>query len=354
MKDIKIFGGGLAGLTAAINLARKGYGVTVFEKESRIGGPENFTPSVQMTPIHFQKMKDYIGIDVECCFEELSQFKAYMYSKIVNFNTKHLYVTERGPRATSLDYYLYKIALEEGVNIEFSHPLKAENIENLTNNSIIAVGNYSPMVKYLKLPHIPFRLYVTNMETKSRNNTCLAYFDKYLDEYGYISAKNGLIFGSVSLLLNKPRENFIKFQNQLKQSEGIEFKKWNMVISQFPEKIHLLKKVSGKTVILAGSISGFFDPFFSYGVNSALISGKIASSTIISRKHGLKEFRRFMVNLNKMFLFARIYSKIPIKNYFTPAMFKIFNKNLPIFGPSSNNIPGFTHEDCFGIKNIEF
>jgi len=35
-----------------------------------------------------------------------------------------------------------------------------------------------------------------------------------------------------------------------------------MVISHFPVKIYLLKKVAGKTVILAGSLSGFFDPFF--------------------------------------------------------------------------------------------
>ena len=273
-----------------------------------------------MTPLHLKKIKEYIGIDVECCFTELNKFKAYIYSEIVNFNTKHIYVTERGPRKTSLDYYLYKIALEEGVNFEFSHPLNSENIAKLTNNSIISIGSFSPTIKHLKIPYIPFRHFDSYMITENNNNSCLAYFNNYLDGYGYISQKNRLISASATFRLDKTKENFAIFQNQLKQTEGLEFKKWNMFIAYFPEKIYLTRKFSGKTIILAGSVSGFFDPFFSFGVNSALVSGKIAATTIISKKTGLKEFRRFMVNLNKMFLYARIYSKIPLKNHFVPAM----------------------------------
>jgi len=102
-------------------------------------------------------------------------------------------VTERGPRKTSLDYYLYKIALEEDVNFEFSHPLNSKNLEDITDNSIIAVGNYSPIIKYLKLPCILYRHYTTHMKIKNRNITCIAYFDSYLDKFGYISSKDMLL-----------------------------------------------------------------------------------------------------------------------------------------------------------------
>lgn len=37
-KTVAVVGAGLSGLTAALDLARKGYGVRVFEKEERVGG----------------------------------------------------------------------------------------------------------------------------------------------------------------------------------------------------------------------------------------------------------------------------------------------------------------------------
>jgi hypothetical protein len=109
-----------------------------------------------MTPIHFEKMKEYIGIDVEPCFSELKTFKAYIFSKIVHFNPKYLYVTERGPNKTSLDYYLFKIAQKEGVNFEFSHPLTPNMINSIPDNSIIATGTYSGLCKHMKLRYTPF------------------------------------------------------------------------------------------------------------------------------------------------------------------------------------------------------
>ncbi len=56
MKDIKILGGGLSGLTAAINLAKAGYKVDVFEKRSDCGkrfhgdleGIENWSSKVDV------------------------------------------------------------------------------------------------------------------------------------------------------------------------------------------------------------------------------------------------------------------------------------------------------------------
>lgn len=128
MKNINIYGAGLSGLTAAINLARDDYKVTIFEKEKRVGGSVTYTPSVHMTPIHFEKMKEYIGIDVEPFFSELDVFKANIYSKIVTFKPNNLFVTERGFSKTSIDYNLFKIAEDEGVNFEFSHPLTKENV----------------------------------------------------------------------------------------------------------------------------------------------------------------------------------------------------------------------------------
>ena len=169
-KIINIYGAGLSGLTAAINLSRKGYEVTVYEKEERIGGLGKCNPSVHMTPLHFKKMKEYIGIDVEPCFSELKTFKAYIYSKIVHFDPKYLYVTERGPNKTSLDNYLFKIAQKVGVNFEFSHPLTPDMLNFIPDNSIIATGTYSDLCKHLKLRYIPFIHFDGHIKTRNDDN----------------------------------------------------------------------------------------------------------------------------------------------------------------------------------------
>ena len=171
MKKVDIYGAGISGLTAAINLVKDGYNVTVFEKEKEIGGSVKHTPSVHMTPIHFEKMKNYIGFDVEPFFSKLDKFKADIYSKEVTFNPKHLYVTERGRSKDALDYNLFKIAEDLGVNFEFSHPLTKENINEiryvsasfqciarpvycrLTNPSIMSVTRY-PVRSTSKSPRI--------------------------------------------------------------------------------------------------------------------------------------------------------------------------------------------------------
>jgi flavin-dependent dehydrogenase len=346
----------LSGLTAAINLARKGYNVTIYEKEPRVGGLEKCNPSVHMTPLHFKKMKEYIGIDVEPCFSELKKFKAYIYSKIVQFNPKYLYLTERGPNKTSLDYYLFKIAEEEGVNFEFCHPLTPNMIKSIPDNSIIATGTYSGLCKHMKLHYIPFIHFDGHIKTRCSNNFCLAYFDSYIGGYGYayIAAKDRLISGEIDFFLNQPYEKYLnKFKKRLKETNNLEFSKWSLVKDYYPEKSFLFKKIQRKTFIFSGAISGFHDPFFGFGVNSALISGKIAAMTIISKKKGMQEYKRFTKNLSKMFILSKIYNHLPFRNIVIPRLFKSTKTNIPIIGKNLCNIPGFTHEDCFKIINIE-
>ena len=309
-----------------------------------------------MTPLHFKKMKEYIGIDVEPCFSELKTFKAYIYSKIVHFDPKYLYVTERGPNKTSLDYYLFKIAQKEGVNFEFSKPLTPNMINSIPDSSIIATGTYSGLFKHIKLRHIPFIHFDGRIKTRTNDNFCLAYFDSYIGGYGYayIAAKDKLVSGEIDFFLNQPYEKYFKnFKKQLKETKNLEFSNWSLVADNIPEKIHLFKKLHGKTFVLAGAISGFHDPFFGFGINSALISGKIAAMTIVTKKRGIQEFNRFTTDLARMFIWSKIYNHFPLKNIVIPRIFKSSTTSIPIIGRNLRSIPGFTHDDCFRILNIE-
>ena len=295
-----------------------------------------------MTPINFKKMKEFIGIDVEPCFSELKTFKAYIYSKIVNFNPKYIYVTERGSNKTSLDYYLFKIAQKEGVNFEFSHPLTLDKIKSIPNNSIISTGTYSGLCKYLKLRQTPFIHFDSHIKKQGIDNFCLAYFDSYIGGYGYAytAAKDELVSGEIDFYLNQPSEKYLEvFKKKIKESIDLEFNEWSLVNDYYPEKLYLLKKLHGKTFVLAGAISGFHDPFFGFGINSALISGKIAAMTIVSKKKGAQEFNRFITNLSRMFILSKIYNYLPLKNIFIPRLFKSTKTIIPIIGRNLRNIP---------------
>lgn len=325
------------------------------EKEERIGGSEKCNPSIHVTPIHFLKMKKYIGIDVEPCFSELKTFKAYIYSKIVYFSPKHLYVTERGPNKTSLDYHLFNIASREGVKFEFSDPLTLDMINSIPDGSIIATGSYSCLYKHLKLDYVPFIHFNSHMKIQDNDNSCISYFDNLFAGYGYayIAAKAGFASAEVDFSLTQPYEKYLKrFKKMLKENDNLEFGKWSFMMDCIPKKIHLFKKLHGKTFVLTGVLSGFHDPFFGFGVNGALISGKIASMTIISKKRGLQEFKRFAINLNKMYILSKIYNYLPMKNVVIPQLFRNSNSAIPFIGKNLQNIPGFTHRDCFRIMNI--
>lgn len=353
MASITIFGAGVSGLTAAINLAKEGYEVTIFEKEDRIGGTKKCTPSVHMTPLHFQKMKEYIGIDVEPCFSELDLFKAYIYNKVVLFDHSKLYVTERGPNTSSLDYYLYKKALELGVTFEFSNPLTSSSLSKVPDNSIIATGGYSCLCKELKVYHVPFVHYDSTKKINHKKNLCFAYFDSYLAGYGYVASKEGMISAQVGFTLKQPHKKLVeRFKIDIYETENLEFQHWTMVNDNFPGRTYNIKKIHGRTVILTGMLSGFLDPFFGFGVNSAMISGKIAAQTILSKKKGIQEYKRFTEKLNKMFLLSRVYDFLPLRKIIIPRFFNNAKRSIPFIKENFQNIPGFIQKDSFQILNV--
>jgi flavin-dependent dehydrogenase len=344
-EDIHIYGGGLSGLICAINLARNGFDITVFEKEKRIGGSKKCHPSIHMTPINIEKMEKYIGINIKSCFSKLEIFNGYIDNKKFSFSTKNLFVVERGPRELSLDFYLYSLAIKEGVKFKFSHPLKKEKLSEIPDNSIISTAGYSQLGNSLKIPFITFKQYDTHMKADLGNIT-KAYFGNYSSDYGYISGKNGIISAQLSGSSKLSLKDVNRFIQLVKETENIELKNWSSILSYFPKKVQLFKKFFGKTFILTGDIAGFLDPYFGFGINGALISGKIASLCFTSRKKALNEFNKYKSNLNKNLLFHTVYWHLPFKNYIRKKVLKIQDKHILSI---NNSIPGFAEEDWLKI-----
>ena len=346
--DVQIYGAGVSGLVSAIHLARIGYHVTIHEKEEKIGGSLHCHPSAQMTPMHLQQMEKYVGLELQSCFSEVREFRGYIGPKKLVFSTRDLYVVERGPRPSSLDYFLYKTALDEGVSLEFSHPLAPEELKGIPDNSIIATAGYSQMVKALHLPYVTFKQFDTHLQT-DLGDISIAYFGDFTSDYGYISTKNGLLSAQLSGPLHLSQEKLHTFTNLVKETEGIELEGWSSIISYFPKKARLFTTFAGKTYVLAGDVAGFLDPFFGFGVTGALISGKIAAMGIQSKQKALQEFKQFSSYLNKDLLVHTIYWHLPFKKLLLSQVMK-FQENH--FSLVKRSIPGFTDEDWVKIISI--
>ena len=177
----------------------------------------------------------------------------------------------------------------------------------------------------------------------------IAYFGDFTSDYGYISTKNGLLSAQLSGPLHLSQENLNKFTNLVKETEGIELDGWSSIISYFPKKARLFTKFAGKTYVLAGDVAGFLDPFFGFGVNGALISGKIAAMSILSKQKALQEFKQFTSHLNKDLLVHTIYWHLPFKKLLLSQVMKFQDNHLSFV---KRSIPGFTDEDWLKIISI--
>ena len=155
MKQVSIYGAGLAGLVAAVNLARDGYAVTVFEREEGIGGSKEYHPSIHSTPLQPKETWDYIGMDLSDCFVKTEQYPNMWYnSKRITLppyvDNLSVYNVERGARKTSIDSRLYSLALDAGVAFEFGRALTPQEIEAAPDGSIIATGLYKEPVLWFR------------------------------------------------------------------------------------------------------------------------------------------------------------------------------------------------------------
>jgi hypothetical protein len=150
-------GAGLAGLVAAITLARKGYEVRVLEKYKTVGAQPERWPMVDVTPFLPERMSRYLGIEVGAPqVQPCKQLNGYFWGEAfeVPIGRTNLCVVERGPRKTGLDGYLLEVALAEGVKVEFEHPVMGQGaIADLPPDTIMATGLYADVFDALNIPY---------------------------------------------------------------------------------------------------------------------------------------------------------------------------------------------------------
>jgi len=316
MKKI-IVGAGLSGMVAAINLRQNGHDVEILEKAPGIGGvslefEENFKQRYvfgDMTPFDLEKLSKYINVDLKrrhietddnYFFKTLPHARFYSYGKKydVNFPKKlQIKLIERGPRKSSLDYFIYLTALEHGVKFHFGASIQnKKDFKQLPEGTILSTGMFIGTYKMLDIPYTPIYGYFANRKIEDyAGPQLIAHFDRFMKDFCLFTFINGIggatLFQKNIRLTEKSKEWYL---GDLKNKEGISFPNWHLSEAMMAAPTGSIRnpRLFHDKFILSGTLAGMQDPFGAFGVHGALISGKIAAMAVENRKKAMIEFKR--------------------------------------------------------------
>ena len=340
-KSVHIVGAGLSGLVAAICLAREGHEITVLERAKSIGGLHPHHPSNHSTPVNVELMKDYVGIDITPCLTPQTHMYVHVGGRRYSLSW-NCYSVERGPRKTSLDTFLYELALKAGVKFEFDQVIT--NPLDLPDPTILATGLFPETYKALDRPvmRLPCFSATRKVTDPGRQGEIRTWFGSYTNTYGYAPINNELDY----ILLFSDRElspgNLKRFEEELDRSEGLRFDRWDafevFVPMGRPDAPRLFE--GGK--ILAGTLAGMMEPGAYFGIHGALLSGKIAATAVRDPEGAARDFKRFSKGY-KLSWYRNRWMNNPQKLIFHRLYFRLPALFGPLMSMTDSGIPGIEH-----------
>ncbi|MCX5727041.1 MAG: FAD-binding protein [Candidatus Saganbacteria bacterium] len=296
-KPIIVAGAGLAGLTAAINLAKDGHKMIVHEKNADVGlrhqgqiqGFENFIYDINtfefLQNLNIEKNFIYKPINnISLISYDLKRYEFYSGSPFV-------YLIKRGNNENCLDYALKKQAEKLGVKIQFNSRITPQEAD------IVATG---PPKATILIPGISFK---TDL-----NDLIWVIFDDNIAPkgYAYFFVCNGqATIGSFM------KHDFKDSRNYLNKTIDA-FKK----LSDF--KIDNEKHFTGFfyfdikhdfSRIIAGEAAGFQDYCSAAGIKFAMHSGYLAAKNLNNIKNYKNALKKEIYPQQKISMVYRFFSE---------------------------------------------
>lgn len=320
MDTVRILGGGISGLTAAINLAKAGIDVEVHEKKGHCGKHcsdfqflENWTSDE-----HVFDLLERIGI------EKRFYIKPYHSIEIVTSSMRtytgksgkpFMYLVKRGPEKDSIDSSLARQAKKSNARIIYSSGLK------LADADIVATGPRKPntVVRGIK-----FRLEHPDRSVMLIDNKVSKGSYSYLilnDNVAEIACPNPKGTEDADERLGRCIRFFEKFLDMRVGRIDEEFSATANFI--YPESA-----VSGRQHYV-GEAAGFQDRLFGFGMLYAMKSGYLAAESITKKldydQLWKKSFREHMrISLEN----KEIYRSISDRSF--DNMIRLMNSKNPI------------------------
>lgn len=314
-KRVEIVGAGLAGLTAGINLARRGFEVMVHEAKEQMGGDLSYADSTLMD---VPALRRELGVEVEEALEPWTLTRAWAYGKKYEFGLPRGvegYTVERGKGEHSLENVLYRQALAEGVEVRLGSRLSKREMKELPPGSIVATGLDREAFEAMDLPCRPFFCHMATGRGDPSRPSVIIYLDSFTREFGYYfqrgEAAGALVFSVQRPLTDGEKE---EFRRKLAEGDGIEFESWNDAVASWaawPLGSWSNRRLLRGDLVLAGTLAGLVSPVLLFGVNGALVSGKIAALAVSDRDAALREFRRLAPLYWPQFAFRKLREYAP-------------------------------------------
>ncbi|MEW6077171.1 MAG: NAD(P)-binding protein [Thermodesulfobacteriota bacterium] len=314
-EKVEIVGAGLAGLAAGITLARRGFKVTVHEGRKRPGGDLSYADS---TIMDVPAVRRELGLEVEESLEPWTITRAWAYGKKYEFELPRGvegFTVERGRGEHSLDNVLYQQALREGVEVRLGSRLSGQEIRDLPVGSILATGLDRQTFESLGLPCRRFFCHMATGKGDPSRPGVIIHLDRYTHEYGYYFQR-GEAAGALVFSLRRPmtEEEKEAFKTSLGERDGIAFDRWDDHVAAWAAwplggRRNLRLFQGGK--ILAGTLAGLISPVLLFGVNGALVSGKIAALAVIDPDAARREFQRMAPLYRPQSVFRKLREYLP-------------------------------------------
>jgi len=276
MQKIKILGAGLSGLTAAINLAKSGYTVEVYEKNKDVGtrfngdiqGLENWSDKRDIIE-EISKMN--VTIDFEHTPFHSIILTNSSKAKEIHRKKPLFYLLKRGPHSGTVDYSLKDQALKSGVNIHFQETLPQNEA------TIVATGPRANEAIGL-VKGILFK-------TDIKDTAILAFNNKLAFKgYSYLLTMNG--YGCLCTVVTQDEAHRINWY--FERTKEFFLKKFSVQIQYIREVGGIgsfsMKNMKKGATLYVGEAAGLQDFLWGFGMRFAFASGYLAAQSIIYEK----------------------------------------------------------------------
>lgn len=279
-KEIKIVGAGISGLTAAINLAKAGYKVKVFEKNDVVGkrfhgdyqGIENWIFEKDALE-HIKKLNLEINFPYRAVREGHGigpERKVYTLKSDRPF----FYLVRRGIDEDTLDQALYRQTKSIGVEVIFNSPKDHRKF-----GDIIAQGYFPDRV-------IDAIAIGYNFRTSASDQYWAIVDDKIApDGYAYCLIANGQATLAACIFrdYDKSEEYLAKAYHIFQKFIGFDIK--DKKFFGGTGNAFWTKKATFNNRLYVGEAAGSIDGLWGFGIKYAIITGYLAAKSIIENKN---------------------------------------------------------------------
>ncbi len=320
MKPIKILGGGIAGLTAAINLRRAGIGVEVHERKGACGKNTNNFQFLENWIFNEDSLDALKRMHIQTNFHNKPWYSQEAISPsgrryVGTSNKPATYLVKRGKARDSIDNSLASQSRELGVQLFFNSTLKIQEA------NIIATGNKKPsfIATGIRFPC-------------TRRDKSVLLFDNDLSEkfYSYFVVNDNV--GEIVCVNPAGTNDHAKrLKSTIARFKGIFEVKIEKIVENFsgPLNFEPLNQAHVNSQYFVGEAAGFQDCLMGFGMLYAFKSGYLAAKSIIENQDYQQLLNRELLEPIKISAANRVlFEKLSNQGY--DRLLQILNSRNPI------------------------